>query len=98
MLEATRSYKVVRLLSLEQRFYHQGDEIKIAKCLLKLPKYDFTRKMIDFGTFKKLAKNVGDLGKLFVARGFKKITKSAKKSPNLVTLFTTEQHMSKILK
>ena len=27
----------------------------IAKCLLKLPKNDFTRKIIDFDTFKKIA-------------------------------------------
>ena len=33
----------------------------------------------------KLPKNVGDLGKLIVAKGFKKCPKS-KKSPNLVTL------------
>ena len=29
---------------------------------------DFTRKMIDFDTFKKLCKNVGDLGKFIVAQ------------------------------
>ena len=28
---------------------------KIAKCLKKLPKNDFTRKMIDFYTFTKIA-------------------------------------------
>ena len=28
---------------------------KIAKCLQKLPKYDFFRKMNDFGTFTKIA-------------------------------------------
>ena len=28
---------------------------KIAKCLYKLPKHDFTRKMIDFDTFTKIA-------------------------------------------
>ena len=54
---------------------NQCDQIKIAKCLLKLPKYDLTRKMIDFDTFTKLPKNVGDLGKLIVARGFKKLPK-----------------------
>ena len=27
--------------------------------------------MIDYDTFKKLSKNVGDLGKLIVAKGFK---------------------------
>ena len=30
---------------------NQCDQKKIAKCLLKLPKNDFTRKMIDFETF-----------------------------------------------
>ena len=29
--------------------------------------------MIDFDTFKKLPKNVGDLGKLIIAKGFKKV-------------------------
>ena len=61
----------------------------------KLPKTDFTRKitkspnvnkscpkMKDFNTFTKLLKNVGDLDKLVVAKGFKK----SNKSPNLVTL------------
>ena len=37
--------------------------------------------MIDLDTFKKLLKNVGDLGELFVSKGFKKL-------PNLVTLYT----------
>ena len=31
--------------------------------------------MIDFDTFTKLPKNVGDLGKLIVAKGFKKLSK-----------------------
>ena len=34
--------------------------------------------MIDFDTFKKLPKNVGDLGKLIVAKGFKKLPKVKK--------------------
>ena len=29
--------------------------------------------MIDFDTFTKMPKNVGDLGKLIVAKGFKKL-------------------------
>ena len=33
----------------------------------------FTRKMKVFDTFTKLAKNVGDLGKLIVAKGYKKV-------------------------
>ena len=35
--------------------------------------------MIDFDTFTKIAKNMGDLDKLIVSKGFKKL-------PNLVTL------------
>ena len=31
--------------------------------------------MLDFGTFTKIAKNVGDLGKLTFAKGFKKLPK-----------------------
>ena len=37
----------------------QCDEIKIAKCLLKLPKNYFTRKMIDFDIFAKIALECG---------------------------------------
>ena len=33
----------------------QCDQKKIAKCLLKLPKNDFTRKIIDFDTIIKIA-------------------------------------------
>ena len=40
----------------------------------------------------KLSKNVGDLGKLIVAKGFKKLQKS-KKSPNLVTLPTAHGNL-----
>ena len=46
--------------------------------------------MIDFDTFTKMPKNVGDLGKLIVAKGFKSLLKS-KISPNLVTLVATYQ-------
>ena len=35
--------------------WDQCDQIKIAKFLKKLPKYDFIRKMNDFGTFTKIA-------------------------------------------
>ena len=35
----------------------------------------------------KLSKDVGDLGKLIAAKGFEKLPKVKKKSPNLVTLF-----------
>ena len=36
-------------------YHHQCDQKKIAKCLSKLPKNDFTRKMIDFDAFTKNA-------------------------------------------
>ena len=38
-------------------------------------KKDFTRKMIDFHTLQKLPKNVGDLGKLIVAKDYQKLPK-----------------------
>ena len=38
-----------------QLCHNQCDQIKIAKCLQKLPKNDLTRKMIDFDTFTKIA-------------------------------------------
>ena len=39
-------------------------------------KVDFTRKkMIDLTPLQKLTKTVGDLGKLIVAKGFKKLLK-----------------------
>ena len=41
--------------------------------------------MIDFDTFTKLPKNVGELDKLIVNKGFEKLPK-VQKSPNLVTL------------
>ena len=40
-----------------------------------MPKNDFTRKMIDFDTYTKLPENVGDLGKLIVAKGFETLPK-----------------------
>ena len=46
--------------------------------------------MIYFYIFKKMPKNVEDLGKLIVAKGFKSCTKS-NKSTNLVTLGTVYQ-------
>ena len=42
---------------------------------IKVAKNDFTRKINFFDTFKKLPKNVGDLGKLFAAKGFEKLPK-----------------------
>ena len=57
----------------------------IAKCLQKLPKNDFTRKMIPF---KKLPRNVGYLGKLIMAQGFEWLPQ-VQKLPNLVTVLWT---------
>ena len=42
---------------------------------IKVAHNDFTGKMVDFGPFKKLPKNVGDLGKIIAAKGFKKLHK-----------------------
>ena len=50
-----------------------------------LPINDFTRKIKILTPLQKLQKNMGDLGKLIVAKGFKKLPKS-NKLPNLVTL------------
>ena len=51
----------------------------------KVAQNDFTRKIIDFDTLKKLPKNVEDLGELKLAKCFKNLPK-VQKSPNLVTL------------
>ena len=40
-----------------------------------MPKNDFTRKIKDLTPAQKLSKNVGDLDKLIVAEGFKKLPK-----------------------
>ena len=52
---------------------------------IKVAQNDFTRKMKDFDTYTKFVQNVGGLGKIIVAKGFKNCLKS-NKSPNLVTL------------
>ena len=52
---------------------------------IKMPKNDFTRKMTPL---QNLPKNVGDLCKLIVAIGFKKLPKIQ----NLVTLIVDEKH------
>ena len=44
-----------QVLSLLFGYLCQCDQIKIAKCLKKLPKNDITRKMLDFDTFTKIA-------------------------------------------
>ena len=42
---------------------------------IKVAQNDLTRKMINFDTFTKMPKTMGDLGKLIVAKGFKKFPK-----------------------
>ena len=42
---------------------------------IKVAQNDFSRKMIHFDSFKKLPKNVVDLGKLIFVKGFKKLPK-----------------------
>ena len=42
---------------------------------IKVAQKGFHKKMIDFDTFTKIAQNGGDLGKLIVAIGFKKLPK-----------------------
>ena len=44
----------------------------------KVAQKDFTRKIKDFGTFTKLPKNVGDLGKIIFATGFECMGKRQK--------------------
>ena len=53
----------------------QCDQIKIDKCLYKLPKIDSTRKMKDFETFTKIAYKHGNLGKIIITTGFEKLPK-----------------------
>ena len=42
---------------------------------IKVAQNDFTRKLIDFAPLQKLLKNVEDLGKIIVAKGFKMLPK-----------------------
>ena len=59
----------------------------------KLPKNDFTGKMIDFAIFTKFAWKCGSFGELIVAKWFKSGPKS-NKSPNLVTLTCSLRQIS----
>ena len=49
--------------------------VKNRQMSIKMPKNDFTSKIKDFDTLQKLPKNVRDLGKLIVAKGFEKLPK-----------------------
>ena len=55
----------------------QCDQIKIAKVYKMFPKLISIDKWF-FGTFTKLPKNVGDLGKIIVAKGFEWLPKGKK--------------------
>ena len=61
--------------------------IKVAQKVITLEKLKILTPL------QKMPKNEGDLGKLFVAKGFEKLPKS-NKSPNLVTLVVFEDHKS----
>ena len=72
--------------------------IRISVTSKKLPNvYKSCPKMISLEKWKiltslqKLPRNVGDLGQLITAKGFKKLPKS-NKFPNLVTLFRMDHH------
>ena len=80
--------KMISLEKLKILASAQCDQKKSSNVYKKLPKNDFTRRMIDFNTLQKLPWNVGDLGKFIVAKGFKSCPKS-NKSPDLVTLAVT---------
>ena len=55
--------------------HEQCDQKEIAKCLYKLPKIILLEKWLILTPLQKLPKNVGDLGKLIVAKGFEKLPK-----------------------
>ena len=42
---------------------------------IKVAKHNFTRKIKNLDTFTKIAKNVGNLGIIIIARGLKKLPK-----------------------
>ena len=56
--QSASSSNYAKLISANANQFHellQCDQKKIAKCVLKLPKNDFTRKIKDFDTFTKIA-------------------------------------------
>ena len=55
--------------------HKQCDQKKSPNVYKSCPKMISLEKMIDFDTFTKMPMNVGDLGKLIVANGFKKLPK-----------------------
>ena len=65
---------------------NQCDQKKIAKCC---PKMIWLEKWKILKPLQKLPKNVGDLGELVVAKGFKKLPK-VQKTPNLVTVLISD--------
>ena len=73
-------YKIVlsSFVGQTQRFHAASVTSKKLPNVFKVAQNDFTRKLKYFDTFTNIA-NVGDLGKIIVAKGFEKL-------PNLVTL------------
>ena len=59
---------------------------KNRQVFIKLPKNDFTRKMIDFKTFKKLCNLCGQFGQINCCHRLWKVCPKCNKLPNLVTL------------
>ena len=60
-------------IHLDVPIYYQLDPVwpvKIAKCLLKLPKNDFTKKLKILTPLQKLHKNVRDSDNFIVYKGF----------------------------
>ena len=55
ILSITLSLSTYPSICQSRLYRRQCDQTKIAKCLWKLPKNDFTRNMIDFDTFTKIA-------------------------------------------
>ena len=69
-------------------------EKKLPNVYKSCPKIISLEKSLILTHFQTLPKNVGDLGKLIVTKGFKSCPKS-KKLPNLVTLLTTSNSFEK---
>ena len=67
------------------RFLSSVTSKKLPNVYKSCPKMISLEKLKILTPLQKLPKNVGDLGKLIVAKGFEKVPKS-NKSPNLVTL------------
>ena len=68
------------------------DQIKSPNVYKSCPKMISLEKWMILTPLQKLSKNVGDLDKLNVAKGFKNLPKKSNKSPNVVTLVGSVMH------